>query len=355
MDIEDFTYEHQIINQAKYLIDAESEGKINDTQLNPKNILSMKIFGSLINSNRFFNSDVRFAELNQIIDDYLRSSNTPKSLTKFTGRLKENLSIVKYDDANLKDILDQMEFLILLSFMNNQSNYKFIDPLLLEDLITKLQELNIHNDYLFLFKTYNDKYDKDTFSQTPEKNIMVEALLQLKLNELINSDNITRDFYRKIKTRRLLFIKEVHDKLDLFKNQSIFKPSNQLIYEVVMASSVLILLSYNKIISLNKQESQIYLDKEIDSEMIELEVSKRVEEARKRIITFSLPLATILGEKFKVPMFYVISVYISIWVIFSILLYCHYFFYNDVFIGAILVFTIYLLYESYVKSFRKIN
>ena len=355
MDIDDFTYEHQIINQAKYLIDAESEGKINDTQLNPKNILSMKIFGTLINSNKFFNSDVRFAELNQIIDDYLRSSNIPRSLTKFTGKLKENLSKVKSDDANIKDILDQMEFLILLSFMNDPPNLEFLNLLPLKDLITKLTTLNIHKDYLFLFETYNDKYDKDTFPQTPEKNIMVEALMQLKLNELINSDNITRDFYRKIKTRRLLFLKEAHDKLDLFKSNSFFKPSNQLIYEVIMASSVLILLSYNTIISLNKQESQIYLDKEIDSKMIESEVSERVEEARKRIITFSLPLGAILGEKYKVPMFIVILAYIFIWVIFSIFLYCHYFTITVGFIIALAVFTVYLLYESYVKSYRKIN
>ncbi len=355
MDIDDLTYEHQIISQAKFLLNQENGGKIGDTVLLPKSIVLLKTFAFLSHENKKLKGSVRFSTLEKIIDDFTNSRSIKESLNELNQLLNNKLGENTPDNVALKDILDKIEILILLSFIDKSKTIKFIDENLMNNLIKVLETFETNKDYLSLLKNYRDGYDNDAFMVTPEKNIVVEALMQLKLNEVINSDSTKRDFYRKIKTRRLLFIKEVHDKLDLFKNNSIFKPSSQIIYEMVMASSVLILLSYDNIIALNKPESQIYLENEIDSEMIESEISMRTEEARKKIITFSLPLSSILGEKYKVPMFLVIAVYIFIWVIFSILLYFHYFYINYEFIITIVLFSLYLLHESYVKSYRKIN
>ncbi len=356
MEIDDFTYEHQIINQAEYLLNSENGGKINDTQLLPKNIFAMKIFGYLIHSEKILNSNERFKDLNQIIDENLNSRLTQGKLSKFCNKLKEDLSNFNQGGVVIKDILDQMEFLILLSFIDNDASLKFKDDVLMGEMIEKLKSFGTYNDFLFLLETYNGKYDKDTFPSLPEKDIIVEALLQLKLNQLIKSDNITRDFYRKIKTRKLLFIKEVHDKLDLFKNKSIFKPAPQLIYEVVMASSVLILLSYNKTISLNKHESQIYIDKEIDSKMIESEIQSTIERGRKDILTFSIHIHNI-ETKFRVSLFLALLVYVIIWAIFSGFLYYHVFsgYYWDIIFSVLLIYTVFFLYESYEKTYGKKN
>lgn len=356
MNVDDFTYEHQIINQAKHLIERESQGKIDDVDLKDKSIFSMKILGNLIHSNKTFKSSVRFKEMDQIINDCLNSKITQKELSGFSKKLIGDLSEVKSDSNIMKDILDQVEFLILISFMDCGHKLDFIDQSLLESLIEKLSDLKINDDYLSLFETYDDKYDENVFPQRPGKKIIVEALLQLKLNQLVESGRVKKDFYRKIKIRKLFFIKEVHAKLDLLKDNSIFKPSSQRIYEIVTASSVLILLSYNKTISLNDLESKKYLDKEIDSKMIESEIHSRIERERNDLLTFNIPIP-IIQNKFRVPLFLALLVYVIIWAFFSVFLYYHVFsgYYWDIIFIALLIYTAFLLYQSYAKTYGKKN
>lgn len=357
MKIDDFTYEHQIISQAKYLLKKEKNNKIDGVQLDPKTILSMKIFAHLIHSGKALSSTSRFGDLKQIIDDYINSSLTQDKLSKFCNKMKGNLDKINTDGVAIRDILDQVEFLILLSFMNKESSLKFMDQTLVDNLIQKLNFIKDFSDFLFLLNTYNNEYEEDTFPSSPIQNIIVESLLELKVNEIIQPKNISRDFYKKLKVRKLYFIKEVYDKLDLFKNDSVFKPSSQVIYEVFMSASVLILLSYDNIISLDKYESEAYLDKDIDERMVESEIVNRIKDIRKEILEFTIPLTQItqIFKKRTTPLFYLILVYIIFWVIFSIFLYLREVS-GGLFYGvlvSLLIFTASILKESFEKSLSK--
>ena len=357
MDIDDLTYEHQIITQAKFRLNQESGGKIGGTVLLPKSILSMRIFAFLSHEGKKLNSVPRLSNLEKIIDDFTNSTLVQPTINEFINNLKNNLGKTTPDNVSMKDILDQVEFLILLSFMDESETFKFVDGTLIEDLIKNLETLGTNKEYLFLLKTYKDEYSRDTFPVMPMGNLVVEGLLQLKLNELLKLKGRDEEFYRKIKKRRLKFIKEVHDELDVFKDDSILRPSDNVIYEIVMAASVLVLLSYDRTISLNEIESGNYLDNEIKSGFTEAMIEEKIEKTRKDIITFHVPIKQ-LGEKFKVSMFWVILIYTIIWIIFSTLIYLSFFNNNYILglmIGILIFYTGGLLIESYTKSAGKSN
>ncbi len=348
MDINDYTYKHQIIRQADYLINQLSGNSINGVQLNPKTIFIIKIFAYVGNKVININDPPRFKELKSIINDFLNSKLTDKELLNYINYLEDSLNNINIGGALLIDILDQLEFLIILKYLNQSLN--FLDTGLIKNLLTKINNIGNYEDVVCLLNLYMDNYNKDTFPSKPLDKIPLESLIELKLNEIIS--NTDREFYKKLKTRRFLFIKNVYDKLDLLDNNNILKPSADLIYSIFLAASVLKLLEYNNIISINKYESMNYLDKELDKTMVEKEIKNNTENNRKELMTFSLPFQK-YADKFNTSLFVVVLFYSIIWLIFSIFLYFRIF---DVWVSLLsilVVFTGYLLEESYIKSYKK--
>lgn len=214
----------------------------------------------------------------------------------------------------------------------------------------RLDALGNNDDFMCLLKLCNNDYKKDTFPLQPSDNIQVESLIELQLNDIINSNNVDNEFYKKLKTRRLLFIKKVYDKINIFKDkESLFKPSSNIINDIFIAAIVLTLLNYNNIITLNKVESEEYLDKLINENMVEKEIRKRVEELRQDLITFTNPLQKYI-DIFKTNLFVVVVYYTAIWAIFSLSLYFRVIAGIIVSLPFLVSSIMYLLYESYKKT-----
>lgn len=349
MDINDYTYEHQIIRQADYLINQLSNNSINGVQLNPKAIFAIKIFAYIEKKAINISDSPRFPELKVIINDFLNSKLTENKLSGYINDLKNRLNRINIDGAALVNILDELDFLIILNYLDPSLN--FLDTDIIKNLLVKLNNLGNHENFVCLLNLCNNDYDKDTFPSKSLEDIPLESLIQLKLSNIIlNTDS---EFYTKIKTRRLLFIKNVYDKLDLLKNNNILRPSINLIYSIFIAASVLELLEYNNSLSLNKSESLKYIDKEFNETMIEKEIKEKIEKNRKELVTFSAPLQ-LVAEKFKLPLFIVLLIYIILWIICSVFLYFRIFKNLWIYIFFILLaYTFYLLYESYIKSYKK--
>ncbi len=348
MDINDYTYEHQIIRQADYLINQLSGNSINGVQLNPKAIFSIKIFAHIEKRVININEPPRFQELKSIITDFISSKLTEEGLSDYINSLKDSLYNINIDGPLLVDILDQFEFLIILKYLDR--SLTFLDSELIKKLLEKLGNIGNHQNFVSLLNLYNNNFNKDVFPSKPLDDIPLESLIELKLNEIIS--NTDREFYKKLKTRRFLFIKNVYDKLDLLSNDNILKPSASLIYSIFLAASVLKLLEYNNVISLNKYESMNYLDKELDKTMVEKEIEDNTENNRKQLITFSLPFQQ-YADKFNASLFVVVLFYSIIWLIFSIFLYFRIFYVWATLLSILVVFTGYLLEESYIKSYKK--
>ncbi len=349
MDINDYTYEHQIIRQADYLINQLSNNSINGVPLNPKAIFAIKIFAYIQKKTINISDLPRFTELKGIINDFLNSKLTEKKLASYINKLKNRLNSINTDGSALVNILDELEFLIILKYLNHSINFLDID--IIKNLLVKLNNVGNHENFVCLLNLYNNNFNKDTFTSKPFEDIPLESLIELKLNDIIS--NTDREFYKKIKSRRLLFIKNVYDKLDLLKDNNILRPSVNLIYSIFIAASVLELLEYNNIISLNKFESMNYLDKELNETMVEQEIKEKIEKNRKELMTFSASLQPV-AEKFKFPLFIVLLIYIILWVIYTAFLYFRIFksWWEIIFI-ILLIYTSYLLYESYIKSYKK--
>lgn len=356
MDIQDFTYEHQIIRQANYLINNMSDSQIFDVKLDPKTLFLVEIFSYLNGSKTVIEKQVRFEKLGEIIDGFLNSHLTHEKLSKYINDLKSDLNSVSSKGALIKDIIDQMQFIILLHYLDDKNSFRFIDNDLIDKLSLKLETIGEYPEFKFLLNLYKGKFIEDEFPSSPLNDTTFESIIELKLNELIESNKLTADFYKKLKTRRMLFIKSVYNQLDLFRDNSIMKPSPHIIYGIFIAASVLIMFSYNNVLSLNKYESENYLDKEINSNMVEHEIQSKIEEKRKELINFTIPLFQI-AEKFRFPLFWALVVYVIVWLIFSILLYLRvynsYYFFPVMII--LVVYTAYLIAESYVKSFKNVK
>ena len=122
MDINDYTYEHQIIRQADYLINQLSNNSINGVQLNPKAIFAIKIFAYIEKKAINISDSPRFPELKVIINDFLNSKLTEKKLSGYINDLKNRLNRINIDGAALVNILDEFEFLIILKYLKSSLN-----------------------------------------------------------------------------------------------------------------------------------------------------------------------------------------------------------------------------------------
>jgi hypothetical protein len=351
MEVEDFTYEHQIINQANYLMSNISDSRINGVILTPTTIFSIKIF-AFINKTQLKNiKELKtFLELSRFIDNYINSSLNEKYLNDYIDLLIKEINKIISDGPEIRDIKNELKFIILLNYVNKYEYYISSIKPLIEVALKRLDALGNNDDFMCLLKLCNNDYKKDTFPLQPSDNIQVESLIELQLNDIINSNNVDNEFYKKLKTRRLLFIKKVYDKINIFKDkESLFKPSSNIINDIFIAAIVLTLLNYNNIITLNKVESEEYLDKLINENMVEKEIRKRVEELRQDLITFTNPLQKYI-DIFKTNLFVVVVYYTAIWAIFSLSLYFRVIAGIIVSLPFLVSSIMYLLYESYKKT-----
>jgi len=348
MKIEDYTYRHQIISQANYLMNQLSEYSIMGVELDPKIEFAIKIFAYLEKRDVKIQGTARFKELNEILDDFLNSKLTDKKLSDYINTLSNDLDKINTDGALLKDILDQVEFLIILKHLDKRFN--FLDEGLITKLLRRLKNIGNYPDYVYLLSLYNGDYSYDSIKQKPIDDMIIESLIELKLKDVITS-NKDKNIYRISKIRRLLYLKNVYNKLDLFNGNNIFKPSRNLIYGVFISALVLKLLDYNNVISLNKPESISYLDKELDSKMVEQEINDQVENEIRKIIHFKLPIEKI---KLNLNLFLAVFIYTILWIVVSIILYYRIFsWWTTILVLPLIIYGVSFLYESYVKTYKR--
>jgi len=347
MRIEDYTYKHQIISQANYLMNQLSDHSIMGTELNPKTEFAIRIFAYLEKREVKIQGTTRFKELNEILDDFLNSKLTDKKLFDYTNTLSNDLDNVSTEGALLRDILDQVEFLIILEYLDKR--FYFLREEFINKLLRKLKGIGIYQDYVELLSLFNADNDFGSNLEIPVDDLIIESLIELKLNDIITSKK-NKNIYKKLKTRRLLYLKNMCNKLDLFNSNDIIKPSINFIYGVFISASVLKLLDYNNVISLNKPESMSYLDKELGSKMVEQEIKDQVENETRKIIYFKLP---ILETERNLNLFQAVAIYTILWIFVVAILYFRIFTLLWTIFIPTLVYGILLLYGSYVRTYKR--
>jgi|GEM_PF-1783801 len=349
--LENFTYEHQIIRQADYLRSTVSDSKIVGIPLHPTTIFLVKLFcyKYKVNTPNIIEYN-NFPKLREVINEYSNSALNKKTVNTLTNKVKQDINDIISDDAQLQDSIIYLKFLILLRYLDEDDSYNFLPSDLIEMASRKINEIGNHKDFGTLLKACSNNLDVDTFSPSPIEDIQIEGLIQLALNNIINTQEINVGFSKKIKARKLQFIKNVYDKLDMFKDTgTLMRPGQDIIDGILFTAITLLVLNYRNTISLSRIESAEYIGKELDREMVEQIIRKKVEEERKKIITFSLPFQQV-ADKFNAPLFIVLSAYIVLWIIFSIFLYMR-FVYGLYSTGTLLVvFSGYFVIESYKKS-----
>jgi len=347
MKIEDYTYRHQIISQANYLMNQLSDHSIMGTELNPKTEFAIRIFAYLEKREVKIQGTARFKELNEILDDFLNSKLTDKKLFDYTNTLSNNLDNVSTEGALLRDILDQVEFLIILKYLDKR--FYFLREEFINKLLRKLKGIGIYQDYVELLSLFNaDNYFGSNLEK-PVDDVIIESLIELELKDVMSS-NKDRSIYRKLKIRKLLYLKNVYNKLDLFNDNDAIRPSINLIYGVFISASVLKLLDYNNVISLNKPEGISYLDKELDSRMVEQEIKDQVENETRKIIYFKLPIRE---TELNLNLFLAVAIYTILWIFGTAILYFRILTWWKIIFILTLVYGGSLLYESYVKTYKR--
>ena len=347
MKIEDYTYKHQIISQANYLMNQLSDHSIMGTELNPKTEFAIRIFAYLEKREVKIQGTTRFKELNEILDDFLNSKLTDKKLFDYTNTLSNDLDNVITQGALLRDILDQVEFLIILEHLDKR--FYFLGEEFINKLLRKLEGIGIYQDYVKLLSLFNADNYVGSNLEIPVDDLIIESLIELKLSDFITSKK-DKDIYKKWKTRRLLYLKNMCNKLDLFNSKDIIKPSINLIYGVFISASVLKLLDYDNVISLNKPESISYLDKELDKRMVEQEIKDQVEKEIKKIIYFKL---RIRETELNLNLFLAVLVHSILWIFVIAILYFRIFIWWWTIFILTLGYGISLLYGSYIKTYKR--
>lgn len=351
MKVEDFTYEHQIIRQADYLTSTVSDSKIGGSPLHPTTIFLVKLFCYIHKTDtpNIIETD-SFPKLREAINEYCNSTINKNTVNALTTKVKEELEEIISEDAQLDDSIIDLEFLILLRYLDEDDSYNFLPSDLIEMASKKINLIGNKYDFQALLEVCSNSLQEDRFPISPINDIRIESLIQLALNNIINTQEIDKEFYKKIKARKLKFIKNVYDKLDMFKDPyTLMHPGQPIIEGILSTAITLLVLNYRYTISLNRIESENYIDKEIGEKMIEQEIHNRIEEERKKITNFTISIP-FFAYKSKVPLFYVVSSYLVLWSIFSFFLYIRNAHGIEISLGALAVFSGYFLYESYKKS-----
>jgi hypothetical protein len=347
MKIEDYTYRHQIISQANYLMNQLSGHSIMGTELNPKTEFAIRIFAYLERREVKIQGTARFKELNEILDDFLNSKLTNKKLSDYTNTLSNDLDNISKENPLLRDLLDQVEFLIILEYLDKRFN--FLQEEFINKLLRKLKGIGNYQDYVELLSLFNADNDFGSNLEIPVDDLIIESLIELKLNDIITL-NKNKDIYKKLKTRRLIYLKNMCNKLDLFNSNDIIKPSINLIYGVFISATVLELLDYNNVISLNRPESISYLDKELDNRMVEQEIKEQVENETRKIIYFKLP---ILKTELNLNLFLAVAIYTILWILGTAILYSRILTWWVTIFILTLAYGISLSRGSYVKTYKR--
>jgi len=349
MKIEDYSYRHQIISQANYLMNHLSDYSIMGTELNPKTEFAIRIFAYLEKrSVKIQGSTSKFKPLNEILDDFLNSKLTDKNLSNYISALSKDLDNVNTEGSLLRDILDQVEFLIILKHLDKRFN--FLDEEFIDKLLRKLNSIGKYPDYVYLLSLYIGNNNYYSIKEEPIDDVIIESLIELKLKDVISS-NKDRNIYRKLKIRKLLYLKNVYNKLYLFNENDAIRPSINLIYGVFISASVLKLLDYDNVISLNKPEGISYLDRELDSRMVEQEIKDQVENETRKIIYFKLPIRE---TELNLNLFLAVAIYTILWIFGTAILYFRILnWWGTIFILTLLVYGGSLLYGSYVKTYKR--
>jgi hypothetical protein len=339
LDINDYTYEHRVIEEAKLIVSSLDEtGRIFETKLSPKTIILLQIFSKI--------EDLPLKELpkskgaSQIMTDFLNvvsqfreSGVTKDRLDKFSEQIVVSLESLEFGQVAIRNFTD----VFLLAALFNEVLFikERHDPNLLREgaitsFIAKLNNSGEDTEIISLLDMM-EKFAKGNsvgeISTRPFNDLVLEGIAQL-LFARISLKTDDRGYLIKIMLRRLAYIKNLVEKVNLLQElkKNIFKPTEQLIYSILFCGCVLELILYNKSISLNQLEAMEYLDKQVGSNLVKSELHRREKQAVDEALRFSLPdIFEKIGLKFnyKIYLHKVLILYSVLWVaaIFSTILY----------------------------------
>ena len=317
MEIDEYTYSHQIIDEAYYLI---KNINLIDFKYSPLGLILAKIFGHLMDE-KLNISTPKIEDLYNVVENFEteKINNIIQYIKNKSTQLED---IEDPSDVALKNFKSELQILILLSLINNHDEIESSIKIYTEKFLKKFQTFeNQLKDFKFLVNLYNN-YDLENLNITPINNMSDESLIELILFKIQSNPNysISKEIIIKMKKRRLLFIKKIHDQLNLFKDPNdVLKPSPQIVENIFFASIVLKIMGYDKSISLNKYDSEAYIGKEENLSInVEAEINKKV----KDILIFKLVLPQI-NLNINIPLHRYIIIITVLWSLLLIILILH--------------------------------
>jgi hypothetical protein len=314
MEIDEYTYSHQIIDEAYYLI--KNNNSI-DVNYSPLGLILAKIFGHLMDE-KLNISTPKNEDLYNVVENF--ETEKINNIIQYIKNKSTQLEDIEYpSDVALKNFKSELQILILLSLINNHDEIESSIKIYTEKFLKKFQTFeNQLKDFRFLVNLYNN-YEIEDLNITPISNMSDESLIELILFKIQSNPNysIDKEIIIKMKKRRLLFIKKIHDQLNLFKDpNNVLKPSPQIVENIFFASIVLKIMGYDKSISLNKYDSEAYIGKEENLSInVEAEINKKV----KDILIFKLVLPQI-NLNINIPLHLYIIIITVLWSLLLILL-----------------------------------
>ncbi len=296
-ELSNFTYEHRIIQEAKFIADSlKDDGTIFDNKISAKTANILQIFSKidnivLIKSTEINGVSTLLVNFTKLIKDYCNSNLSMESIHKFSQNLMDTLIEIQFETVDIRNFSEVfLESLLLQEVLesSDKSEYLIVNNSVIDQFLNKLNSQGNETEILKFVRFLKEICDNKLINDINSENfndIILEGVTQL-LFEKILSKKIEQNTVSKIKLRRLAYIKNLIDKLSIFHNieNSVIKPSENLIYGILFSACILEILSYKRSISLNYLEALNYIDNEAKSNLVE----KTIKEERRKTLEESL-------------------------------------------------------------------
>jgi hypothetical protein len=364
-DTEDYTYEHRIIQEARTIISSvKPDGKIFGVILAPRSWAVLSMFSKV--------ADIKLAKIPQpsgVSNVFLEFSKllshlseldlTDKEISSFSRMLSASVNEITFDKVMLRNVSDILVLSLLFDEIVHSTikvSATILNEGILKDFVLKIGNLDRNSGLLTMFDSLTAFYSAESVDQmeiTPLNDTVMEGAIQLLMAKIL-SINTERQTALNIRLRRLLYVKQTVEKINLLEElkENIFRPSEQLIFSLLFSACVLVLLSFKKTVSLNYMDTLDYIDSQTGTRLVENELLKEREDATKNALTF--PYSFVLDKlgirwEGKLKLHQLIPIYFATWLTTLIIIYIQLFYLPSPYLVLITILLIIYIVEITVS------
>lgn len=372
-DTESYTYEHRIIQEARIIVSSlKQDGKLFGIMLAPRTLAVLSMFSKVADMKLPEMPESRgvsgaFLEFFKLVSRLNESSFKDEDISNLSQMISESVNKIAFDEVMLRNLSDVLVLSLLFDEIVNSSlgiTATIVNKKILGNFVSKLENLQGRNELYKMFYSLVEYYDVKsivTVEPIPLKDPVFESLIQLLLAKFL-SNNTEHQIILNIKFRRLLYVKQLVEKVNLLDElkEGLLKPSEPLIFNLLFSACILVLLSFKKTISLNYLDTLSYIDSQADTRLVENELLKERKDATSKALTFQYSVVLDkLGIRWnaRLKLHQLIPIYFLTWLVTFIIVLIQIFYLRSISLIAITVLlfiyiiasTISITYQAYKK------